>query len=67
MLDSLNESIGGITKAMLEGAQAWKDHVCINPYRDNPDSEEYKDWNWGWGESQSYFEWLESLSDDTLQ
>jgi len=59
---------GGITKEMREGAQAWKDKVTVNPYRDiGVNSQEYKDWSWGWDESQNYFEWQESMSNGTLE
>lgn len=66
-LSKIDDKMGGVTRAMLEGAQAWKDRVIMNPYRSDPNSKAYHDWNHGWDESQNYFEWQESLSDGTLQ
>ena len=63
-MELTDDKIGGVTKEMREGAQAWKERITVNPYPAN--SQENQDWAYGWDESQNYFEWQESLSDGTL-
>ena len=62
----MNQEIAGITDAVREGAQAWKDGIAVNPYRDRPESQEYQDWAWGWDESQNYFEYQQALNNGTI-
>lgn len=49
---------GQVSKAMLEGGEAYKNGKGINPYKTG--TKRHIDWEYGWAESQNYEEYIKN-------